>query len=610
MFSFFSDKNKTGNGIKKTVIFFFIFLFVFGGVFAATTSDASAEAIGSSMIARAFIRAFNELVATLFTIPIQIASLFLDIASTALDFIIEFSITDLKTNFLENNGGVAAVWKTFRDLANMFFIFILLYIAIGTILSLDNVNMKKMLTRVIIVALLINFSLFFTKIMIDASNILTIGIYKQIVAIECGTGTVRDVGGIGAALMCKLGLSDLFGTNSLSSVIGGDGMGATTVSIATFAIMATLLIGITAFVLGAATLMLTARLVVLLFLLMLSPLAFAAMALPSDKYSKKWFDSLINNCILAPAYMAATWAVFMIINKLSPGGDGGLVAAIQGTKTGEASPGMAETFGMFAIIIAMMIGTLIVSKQFGGYGAKGALGALDKTRKWTQGQIGRGALRIGTAQLDKKFADSEFGKSWAGSRLRSVTTGAATSWGFGSGKSIQKVEKEREKVREGMEKDQVKRAEKELDKELREKRREKINKLKGEEKKLEDEIKEIEQLRKAKREGLIPDQEGEDKIATLGSKRAELKQTQDQWKATKLLDDNNSAVTKEETKEWLPEKLEKRVKKLQASIWGDRKKVAKALRKKIVNAGETDFKKLMDDAVAAGGQANPPPPPR
>ena len=67
-----------------------------------------------------------------------------------------------------------------RDLANMFFIFILLYIAIATILEIAAYNAKALLARLIIVALLLNFSLFFTRVIIDASNIWGSAFYDRI----------------------------------------------------------------------------------------------------------------------------------------------------------------------------------------------------------------------------------------------------------------------------------------------------------------------------------------------------------------------------------------------------------------------------------------------
>ena len=65
---------------------------------------------------------------------------------------------------------IPMAWAVVRDLSNIFFILILLYIAIQTILGIGH-ETKKMIAKVVIIALLINFSMFFTKVVIDSSNI-------------------------------------------------------------------------------------------------------------------------------------------------------------------------------------------------------------------------------------------------------------------------------------------------------------------------------------------------------------------------------------------------------------------------------------------------------
>ena len=62
-------------------------------------------------------------------------------------------------------------WETVRNLANLVFIFVLLYIAIGTILQLNSFDTKNAFYAHYCRAF-INFSLFATRIVIDSSNML------------------------------------------------------------------------------------------------------------------------------------------------------------------------------------------------------------------------------------------------------------------------------------------------------------------------------------------------------------------------------------------------------------------------------------------------------
>src|SRR3989344_5831535 len=65
-------------------------------------------------------------------------------------------------------------WTTLRDLSNMFFVLILLIIAISTILKWQQVNYKQNLRRLILMALLINFSKTIVIFFIDFSQVITL----------------------------------------------------------------------------------------------------------------------------------------------------------------------------------------------------------------------------------------------------------------------------------------------------------------------------------------------------------------------------------------------------------------------------------------------------
>jgi len=66
---------------------------------------------------------------------------------------------------------VQAGWRICRDLANMFFVFILVYIAFCYILRIQSQSTKKLIVKVIIIAVLINFSLMIGGVIIDFSNV-------------------------------------------------------------------------------------------------------------------------------------------------------------------------------------------------------------------------------------------------------------------------------------------------------------------------------------------------------------------------------------------------------------------------------------------------------
>jgi hypothetical protein len=81
---------------------------------------------------------------------------------------------------LYNNNFIPEAWRVVRDFSNIFFILILLYSALQLILGMGQAGVKKMVAQVVVMALLINFSMFFTKVVIDASNILALIFYNKI----------------------------------------------------------------------------------------------------------------------------------------------------------------------------------------------------------------------------------------------------------------------------------------------------------------------------------------------------------------------------------------------------------------------------------------------
>src|SRR3989344_4785482 len=62
-------------------------------------------------------------------------------------------------------------WTIVRDVANMFFVVILLAVAIVTILRVESYNFKKLLPKVILMAILVNFSRLICALIIDVAQV-------------------------------------------------------------------------------------------------------------------------------------------------------------------------------------------------------------------------------------------------------------------------------------------------------------------------------------------------------------------------------------------------------------------------------------------------------
>lgn len=382
---------------------------------------------------------FIEIPALFSNALLTITSWFLGMAGLLLNEVIKFTVVDMAKN-ISGVSGINIAWRVFRDLANLAFVFILLDVAIRTILGVGNVNTKKMLVNVIIIALLLNFSLFFTKIMIDGSNILTLGFYNKI---SVSGGNNDLIGGISGAFMNKLGVSGIFDVTGIADLVKDNGFGNVG-KILLFGIFGSILFLVTGFVFLAAALMFIIRYVTFIFLMLLSPLAFASMALPHDNYSRKWWDKLMDNIIFAPIFMVLTWATLTVLGDMLSSGSSGVGSIIKAISAPVPTVGLVLNF---IIVIVMMVATLVISKELGAAGAAGALKYGKKLRGQTTSWVGRNTLGKAGASLDKRLAESHTGNSRIGRFARSYTTGALAESKFGGGVSrkadIERIKKEK-----------------------------------------------------------------------------------------------------------------------------------------------------------------------
>jgi len=318
-------------------------------------------------------------------IVMWLASIVVWIAGLFFDLTLKISIIDFHK--YANMAGITTGWTISRDIINIFFIFILLYIAIATILQIAGYGIKDLLVKVILIALLVNFSGVVTKVIIDASNVVAVEFYSKITA----------EADISSVLMQGLKLQTVYKSYDTpivdstpdptdQGVPGGEQMSTSGLIVGMLG--GTLLMLVTSFVLFAAGLLFLIRTITLLFLIILAPLAFAGMILPvTSAHSKKWWSTLFSQSFFAPAYMFMIYLVFMIISKNS------LAEAIgmeEGAGLMDAVfKGSINTLVYFIILIGLMVGSLIVAKSMGAVGASTVMKWGDTARKWGQGYAGK-----------------------------------------------------------------------------------------------------------------------------------------------------------------------------------------------------------------------------
>lgn len=182
-------------------------------------------------------------------------------------------------------------WAIFRDIANLFFILILLFIAIGTIVRSQSYNLKNLLPKLIIAVFLINFSNVITSVIIDFGNIFMYGVLKWMCPPAASATCFQD---FYAQLM---GVIDALFWKYPITAISFDFKDAASIGIAA---IYTFIYGLVLIALG---IFLVIRIAVLALLIILSPLAFVGEVFPGLKeISSEWWDKLIKYAMFGPIF--------------------------------------------------------------------------------------------------------------------------------------------------------------------------------------------------------------------------------------------------------------------------------------------------------------------
>jgi hypothetical protein len=411
-------------------------------------------------------------------------------AEIFLDTFFYLSISDIpyRSDF------VSAGWGIVRDICNMFFIIGLLYIAIRTILGLGHDN-KKMIAGVVVMALLINFSMFFTNVIIDSSNVLAHVFYNKTNVtingqVQTGPGGQKSIADaiitqvnpqqlINPDIVAHLGDQDTHNWwDSVGGYLAAGGVGGVAAAVIGGVALWPVAVGIgvgviihnvfaagdqqlAAYILllsllGALVnimiiyvylsigLLFLARIVSLLFALILSPLAFVSYFFPGMKSLSyigwdKWSKQVVELAFLAPII-----AFFLyVITKM------GEIAKLGATVAGQdKSTGFTKVF-LIIIPIAFIIALLLTAKKvatklagqmgeivnkIGALATGLEIGAVAAVGRRTLGRVGSAAANSG---LVKRWEAAGYGGGAARRLFESMGKGSMDIRGIKvAGKSL------------------------------------------------------------------------------------------------------------------------------------------------------------------------------
>lgn len=341
---------------------------------------------------------------------VWLAALFAGIAGIFFDWMAAFSLgvplgggLSFYDLLLTDQGASAirSTWIVLRDLVNLLFIFIVIYIGIMTILGLLNRDYKQILLRIVLVAIFINFSLVITSLVIDASNVLAIGFYNAFPASEdlpdiTSKLTPQGAKSLSVPIMKAGGIKDLFDPELTANALGTIGDDAFSGDIpeqngqesgTVQNIVTAILLATSGVIMITAGLLFLTRTVVLVVLMILSPLAFASFAIPFGKgegYFKEWRDHLFYHAFWAPAFLLMYYVAVKIVIALS---------SVEGIRSGGFRGTVLLIVNMF-IALGFMWASILVAQKMAGHG-RAAIGKFNKRLMGYRDQAGRAGKRTG-----------------------------------------------------------------------------------------------------------------------------------------------------------------------------------------------------------------------
>jgi hypothetical protein len=389
---------------KKNVFFLIFGLIIFGFLFFPFPSRAGIL----DPLLNVFLAWPTLLIGAFLALAIILSGAFAWLAGALLDWVtspnfISFSYTNPGGPY--RNPIIANGLSITQSLVNMFLVVVLIYTAVSIALRLGGeTGAKKLLVRLIFIALIVNFAPVICGLIVDASNILMnyflVGIREGV------SGILSQAVEFGKTLISSL----LKITGSFADRVGLLTQGAIQI-ILNLAIML-------AFLLFAGIFLF--RYFAIWILVVLAPLAFVAWILPA---TKKIWNMWWNN-FLQWSIIGITMAFFLYLGMSTFGAlRGALMNKITSPGIDPATVGLFDSILPFIAVVIFLFLGFTMGLATSAMGASQAIALTKKFRK----KAGRLAGKAGGA-LARKYLGAK-GKEWM-EKQASVRMGET----FGTGK--------------------------------------------------------------------------------------------------------------------------------------------------------------------------------
>jgi len=268
-------------------------------------------------------------------------------------------------------------WVVVRDVANMFFVALLLVISIGTIVNPDRFGGVRQVMRVLLYALFVNFSRTIAGIFIDIS---------QVVMLTFVNGFAAAAGGNFAAA---------FGITQITDIARDPGVDASFLSLLGGMVLSAFMFIVFTVIIGIMVVALVMRMVTLWFLVVISPLAFAlgASDFTKSRYAE-WWKRFSAELTTGPVVAFFLWLSLVVVQNHPTGADLAGPGALE-RKTASGAEDVKINCGTtefceednvvrFIIAATMMLAGLMFAKEFSGVGGELAGAAWGKGKGYVK----------------------------------------------------------------------------------------------------------------------------------------------------------------------------------------------------------------------------------
>lgn len=361
-----------------------VFIFSTVSFFVASLARAAGDEVGVGAATTIGVQGIE----TIFGFFADWAFTIAGILTQGIVLMIDILVPIMTYNSFVTNPVVTAGWAIVRDTVNMFFVIVLIIIAFGTIFGHQKFQWSQQVSKLLVFAIVINFSKTLAGIMIDFGQVIMLTFANALREIAAGN------------FIQLLGLNSLYAvsqnTEAIKSTVEAGGR---TLEMFDFLAAGVMSVILTMFVLGTLIMMvviLIYRIIGLWVLVVVAPLCWfvggASGIIQSDAYSKWWdrFKCLVG---IGPVLAFFLWLTLAVAGAGNVAANSGFSVSAQNAAGLQSTLLEPKNFMSFLIGMALLMAGLDAAQQLCSSLSGTVLGkSLQRARS---GALQRGALALG-----------------------------------------------------------------------------------------------------------------------------------------------------------------------------------------------------------------------